>query len=73
LLFPAVVADGGEDDLLVIRENEPRRYIASLSALVAHQEIDEDPAGVLRPVRLLQDQVAVGGMDDAVVDLAEGL
>jgi hypothetical protein len=73
LLFPAAIADGGEDDLLVIRENEPRRYIASLCAFVAHQEIGQDPAGVRRPKLFLQDQVAIGGMDDTVVDLLEGL
>ena len=47
MLFPAGIAGGGEDDLLVIRENEPRRYIAPLRTFVAHQELGEDPAGVL--------------------------
>jgi hypothetical protein len=73
LLFPAGIAGRGEDDLLVIRENEPRRYIASLCAFVAHQEVGQDPARVGRPELLLEDQVAVGGMDDTVVDLLDGL
>jgi hypothetical protein len=73
LLFPAGIAGGGEDDLLVIRENEPRRYIAMLRAFIAHQEVGEDPAGVRWPELFLQDQVAVGGVDDAVVDLLNRL
>jgi hypothetical protein len=73
LLLPAGVAGGGEDDLPVIRKNEPRRYIAPLCAFVAHQEFGEDPAGVRWPELFLQDQIAIGGMNDAVVDLLEGL
>ncbi|HZP99745.1 MAG TPA: hypothetical protein VFB13_09420 [Reyranella sp.] len=43
-----------------------------MRAFVAHQEIGEDPARVGRPEFLLEDQVAVGWMDDPVVELLVG-
>ncbi|MBV8645354.1 MAG: hypothetical protein JO225_15720 [Candidatus Eremiobacteraeota bacterium] len=57
---------------MALRQNEARRPQAALGTLIAHLEIGEDPADVRRPRFLLEDQVAVGGVNDLVVDLLEG-
>jgi len=43
-----------------------------LRAFVAHQEFGEDPARIGWPALLLEDQPAVGGVDDLIVDLRDG-
>ena len=73
LFFPAVVAGGGEDDLVVLRQDEARRAVAALGALVAHLEFGEDPARIGGPALFLEDQCPVGRMDDPVVEFLEGV
>src|SRR5262249_30811091 len=69
---PAGIAGAGENDLLVPGQDEAWRTVAPLGAFLAHLEFGEDPPRIVRPALLLEDEIAAGRMDHAVVDFGEG-
>jgi hypothetical protein len=73
MVFPAGVAGDGQDDLVVLGQDEPRRRIRQRLALIAHQEGGQDPLDVGRPVLFLQHQRLIGGMDDPVIEFLVGV
>ena len=73
LVFPAVVAGDGQDDLAILGQDEPWRCIRLRLALIAHQEGRQDPLGIGRPIFFLQHQRLIGRMDDPIVEFFAGI